>query len=182
MKTYVNTSLIDAHNAQMQLEQLKEFAYVEPVPWRSMESCLSAQRYPTLMVGFGIMMWLMMPPAVAPADEYINTYEISEVNIKGNASDSVFFWQWFALDFDSLSEIQNNLSNVDTETSESAVTSGDEDGVADIDEQTCRTINLSYFANTLLRMEKVMSIRGLSTARTTSVSHFNNIVTADPVG
>ena len=137
MKTYVNTSLIDAHNAQMQLEQLEGFAYVEPVPWRSMESsCLSAQQYRH----FNGRVWhhdvANDASAVAPADEYINTYEISEVNIKGNASDSDIPGNGSPSISDSLSEIQNNLSNVDTETSESAVTSGDEDGVADIDEQT----------------------------------------------
>ena len=139
MKTYVNTSLIDAHNAQMQLEQLEGVrlrrAGALEVYGKFLLVC--AADIATLMVGFGIMMWLMMPPAaVAPADEYINTYEISEVNIKGNASDSDIPGNGSPSISDSLSEIQNNLSNVDTETSESAVTSGDEDGVADIDEQT----------------------------------------------
>ena len=141
MKTYVNTSLIDAHNAQMQLEQLEGVrlrrAGALEVHGKFLLICEAGTA--TLMIGFGIMMWLMMPPAVAPADEYITTYEISEVNIKGNASDisdSDISGNGSPSISDSLSEIQNNLSNVDTETSESAVTSDDEDGVADIDEQT----------------------------------------------
>lgn len=141
MKTYVNTSLIDAHNAQMQLEQLEGVrlrrAGALEVYGKFLLVC--AAGIATLMIGFGIMMWLMMPPAVAPADEYITTYEISEVNIKGNASDisdSDIPGNGSPSISDSLSEIQNNLSNVGTETSESAATSDDKDGVAAIDEQT----------------------------------------------
>ena len=141
MKTYVNTSLIDAHNAQMQLEQLEGVrlrrAGALEVYGKFLLVC--AAGIATLMIGFGVMMWLMMPPAVAPADEYITTYEISEVNIKGNASDisdSDIPGNGSPSISDSLSEIQNNLSNVGTETRESAVTSDDEDGVAAIDEQT----------------------------------------------
>ena len=84
MKTYVNTSLIDAHNAQMQLEQLEGVrlrrAGALEVYGKFLLIC--AAGIATLMIGFGIMKWLMMPPAVAPADEYITTYEISEVNIR----------------------------------------------------------------------------------------------------
>ena len=92
----------------------------------------------TLMIGFGIMMWLMTPTAVAPADEYVTTYEISEVNIRGNASDisdSDISGNGSPSISDSLSEIQNNLSHEHTETSESAVTSEVEDGVAAVDKQ-----------------------------------------------
>ena len=111
MKTYVNTSLIDALNAQMQLSSGRS----SPTSSRCLGglwkvlACLRSS-IATLMIGFGIMMWLMMPPAVAPADEYITTYEISEVNIKGNASDSDIPGNGFASISDSLSEIQNNLS------------------------------------------------------------------------
>lgn len=141
MKTYVNTSLIDAHNAQMQLEQLEGVrlrrAGALEVYGKFLLIC--AAGIATLMIGFGIMMWLMTPTAVAPADEYVTTYEISEVNIKGNTSDisdSDIPGNGSPSISDSLSEIQNNLSHVDTETSESAVTSEVEDGVAAIDKQT----------------------------------------------
>lgn len=140
MKTYVNTSLIDAHNAQMQLEQLEGVrlrrAGALEVYGKFLLIC--AVGIATLMIGFGIMMWLMTPPEVAPADEYITTYEISEVNIEGNAGDIS------ELDIpgngspsisDSLSEIQNNLSDVDTETSDSAVTLDVKDELAAIDEE-----------------------------------------------
>ena len=48
---------------------------------------------------------------------------------------------------------------MDTETSESAVTSDDEDGVAAIDEQTLPNDQFVVFREHTLRMEKVMSIQ-----------------------
>ena len=126
MKTYVNTTLIDTHNAQMQLEQLEGVrlrrAGIFDVYGKFLMIC--AAGIATVMIGFGIMMWLMTPPVAPLGDEYITTYEISEVNIKGNASDisdSDIPGNGSPSISESLSEIQNNLEKVDKQTSESGV-------------------------------------------------------------
>lgn len=141
MKTYVNTSLIDAHNAQMQLEQLEgvRLRRAGALEVYGKFLLIFAAGIATLMIGFGIMMWLTTPPAVAPADEYITTYEISEVNIKGNTSDisdSDIPGNGSPSISDSLSEIQNNLSYVDAETNQNPVISDAERKVAANDEST----------------------------------------------
>ena len=141
MKTYVNTSLIDAHNAQMQLEQLEgvRLRRADALEVYGKFLLICAAGVATLMIGFGIMIWLMNPPAAPVTDEYIQNYEISELNIKGNASDistsDVARTDSFSIS-ESLSEIQNNLSNVDTESSHSGVTSDKLGEVAAIDEST----------------------------------------------
>ena len=139
MKTYVNTTLIDTHNAQMQLEQLEGVrlrrAGIFDVYGKFLMIC--AAGIATVMIGFGIMMWLMTPPVAPLGDEYITTYEISEVNIKGNASDisdSDIPGNGSPSISESLSEIQNNLEKVDKQTSESGVNPDVEDDVLDIDE------------------------------------------------
>lgn len=83
MKTYVNTSLIDAHNAQMQLEQMEgvrfQRAGTMEVYGKFLLTC--AAGLALLMVGFGIMMWFMTPAPAPLADEYSTNYDISEVVI-----------------------------------------------------------------------------------------------------
>lgn len=89
MKTYVNTSLIDAHNAQMQLEQLEgvrlQRAGTMEVYGKFLLIC--AAGLALLMIGFGIMMWLMTPKPTPVADKYSTNYDISEVVIHNADSD-----------------------------------------------------------------------------------------------
>lgn len=81
MKTYVNTSLMDAHNAQMQLEQIENIrlkrAGTMEVYGKFLLICSSSLAL--LMFGFGVMVWLMSPAPAPANNEYVHTYEISEV-------------------------------------------------------------------------------------------------------
>ena len=60
MKTYVNTSLIDAHNAQMQLEQLEgvRLRRAGALEVYGKFFLICAAGIATLMIAFGIMIWL----------------------------------------------------------------------------------------------------------------------------
>jgi hypothetical protein len=83
MRTYVNTSLIDAHNAQMQLEQMESVRFQRAGTMEVYGKFLliCAAGLALLMIGFGIMMWLMTPEPTPVADEYSTNYDISEVVI-----------------------------------------------------------------------------------------------------
>lgn len=83
MKTYVNTSLIDAHNAQMQLEQIEgvRFQRAGTMEVYGKFLLICAAGLALLMIGFGIMIWLMTPEPAPVADEYSTNYDISDVVI-----------------------------------------------------------------------------------------------------
>ena len=88
MKTYINPALIDAHNAQLQLEQLegvklKRLGVLRS--WKVLAYLRGWRRH--FDGGFGLMMWLMTPPVAAQGDEYITTYEIAEVIVRQDDPD-----------------------------------------------------------------------------------------------
>jgi hypothetical protein len=127
MKTYINPALIDAHNAQLQLEQLegvklKRLGVFEAYG-RFLLIC--AAGVATLMVGFGLMMWLMTPPVAAQGDEYITTYEIAEVIVRQDEPE-IFQTETSAGGLpsisESLSEIHSNITRTDRDKTERATT------------------------------------------------------------
>ena len=87
MKTYINTSLIDAHNAQMQLEQLEGVrlhrAGTLEVFGKFLLIC--AASLSLLLVGFGIMIWLMASPPAPVGDQNTYSYDIAEMVIQRDA-------------------------------------------------------------------------------------------------
>jgi hypothetical protein len=115
MKTYVNTSLIEAHNAQMQLEQLEGVrlhrAGTLEVYGKFLLIC--AASLSLLLVGFGLMMWLIAPPPAQVGDQYTNSYDIAEMVIQRDAikeSSDLEAGATSPTISESLSEIQRNLS------------------------------------------------------------------------
>ena len=138
MKTYVNTSLIDAHNAQMQLEQMENIRFKRAgtmeVYGKFLLICSASLAL--LMFGWGVMMWFMSPAPAPVTDEHIYNYEISEVFVQGTNSKgmnakardknsrSIDFPEVKAVGnsasgasslSESLAEIQDNLTDTDTE-------------------------------------------------------------------
>ena len=83
MKTYVNTSLIDAHNAQMQLEQMEgvRMKRAGTMELYGKFFLICAAGLALIMIAFGIMTWLMSPAPAVEGDEHLHTYDISEVVI-----------------------------------------------------------------------------------------------------
>ena len=161
MKTYINPALIDAHNAQLQLEQLegvklKRLGVFEAYG-RFLLIC--AAGVATLMVGFGLMMWLMTPPVAAPGDEYITTYEIAEVVVRQDDPD-IFQAETSAGGLpsisESLSEIHSNIRRIDERNLGSAITADSESQsnakpeVASTDKSTLPTDQFVVFRNQVL--------------------------------
>ena len=162
MKTYVNTSLIEAHNAQMQLEQLEgvrlQRAGTLEVYGKFLLIC--AASLSLLLVGFGLMMWLMAPPPAQVGDQYSNSYDIAEMVIQRDAiegSSDLEASETSSTISESLSEIQRNLTvndesgefdsenvmNVEAVADESAHSSSQE--VADGDELSLPTDQFVVF-------------------------------------
>lgn len=83
MKTYVNTSLIDAHNAQMQLEQIEgvRLKRAGTMELYGKFFLICAAGLALIMIAFGAMTWLMSPAPAVEGDEHLHTYDISEVVI-----------------------------------------------------------------------------------------------------
>lgn len=83
MKTYVNTSLIDAHNAQMQLEQMEgvRLKRAGTMELYGKFFLICAAGLALIMIAFGVMTWLMSPAPAVEGDEHLHTYDISEVVI-----------------------------------------------------------------------------------------------------
>ncbi len=136
MKTYVNTSLIEAHNAQMRLEQLEgvrlQRAGTLEVYGKFLLIC--AAGLSLLLVGFGLMMWLMTPPPAQVGDQYTNSYDIAEMVIQRDAiegSSDLEASETSSTISESLSEIQRNLT-VNEESGEfDSETINDIEAVAD---------------------------------------------------
>lgn len=136
MNTYVNTSLIDAHNAQMQLEQLEGVrlhrAGTLEVYGKFLLIC--AASLSLLLVGFGLMIWLMAPPAAAVGDQYTNSYEIAEMVIQRDSMEGSNDLEASGTSptiSESLSEIQRNLSVSDESGGFDSETVIDIEAVAD---------------------------------------------------
>ena len=77
MKTYVNESLMDSHNAQMRLEQLEKvrFQRASSLEIYSRFIAITALGIFLIMFGFGLMYWLMQPTPAPVAAQHFHTYE-----------------------------------------------------------------------------------------------------------
>lgn len=127
---------MDAHNAQMQLEQIENIrlkrAGTMEVYGKFLLICSSSLAL--LMFGLGVMVWLMSPAPAPANNEYVHTYEISEVVVhnadSGITTAEVTDENGNSIDFpevaagayststapslsDSLAEIQVNLTDPD---------------------------------------------------------------------
>ena len=161
MKTYINPALIDAHNVQLQLEQLegvklKRLGVFEAYG-RFLLIC--AAGVATLMVGFGLMMWLMTPPVAALGDEYITTYEIAEVVVSQDdrgISQAETSARAVPSISESLSEIHSNIRRIDERNMAGAITVDSESQsnakpeVASTDKSTLPTDQFVVFRNQVL--------------------------------
>ena len=72
MKTHVDTSLFDDHFARMQLEELERVRFQKAgiLEVYGKFGFIFAASIATLMVGFGMMMWLMTPEPSPVSDEH----------------------------------------------------------------------------------------------------------------
>ena len=187
MKTYINPALIDAHNAQLQLEQLEgvKLKRLEVFEAYGRFLLICAAGVATLMVGFGLMMWLMTPPVAAQGDEYITTYEIAEVIVRQDDPE-IFQTETSAGGLpsisESLSEIHSNITRTDRDKTERATTT---DITSQSDTNTevqalmsplCLLTNSWFFDITYSRVGRVPFTLGSNTVPTILSGRFISIV------